>query len=656
MYQMFDNILTINVNDWIAAGLTYNQFRMDSQRGYLDIANRGINGNTLIDVRSIKRPERRMAIERAFGKIEEAGKQAAFAEVERNEEAVAWFRDYTYTDEQGNDRHLPEEAQRQYVVEASVMDMLRRVEERQRTARAASGKRKTKKEFWNEAVAKVRSLTGEWANKLPQNPRSLERKCDEYRERGFAALVHGMYGKANGKLTESAKYWLIARYATPIDKLTMQQLFAAYNEEADRRDNWQRLASEQTIRLFLNRPEIKQLWYGTRYGELKSKEKYTRHNKTLLPTKRDMLWYGDGTKLNYYYRDENGNMRTCNVYEVVDVYSECLLGCFISDTEDFEAQYMAYRAAVQMSGHIPSELRYDNQGGHKKLENSQFFAKLAKRNIPTAPYNGKSKTIESIFGRFQSQVLHRDWFFTGQNVTAKKAESRENMEFIMANKASLKTLDEIKAIYMKRREEWNQGIHYDTGRPRIEMYLESVNENTRRVDMLDMIDIFGMIDPVANTYTAQGIKKQIKGKTYQWEVLQSDETPDYEFLRRNVDRKFHIGYDMNDLSMVALYTKDAKGYRFEAMAQKYIEIHRAMDEQTDFDRAFIRANERANKALRVDMADEIEDIMERNGLHPSQHGLNMPRPKGLNLGRKADIGTYTKRVSELVTIDREDRY
>ena len=656
MYQMYDNILTISKSDWILAGLTDNQFKRDSQDGLLCIAHRGINGNTLIDVRSIKRPERRMAIERAFGKIDEAGKQAAFAEVERNMEAVAYFRDYTYTDERGTERHLPEEAQRQYVAEASVMDMLRRVEERQRTARAATGKRKTKKEFWAEAVGKVKGLTGEWANKLPQNPRSLERKCDEYREKGFASLVHGMYGKANGKLTEDAKFWLIARFATPIDKVTMQQLFAAYNEEAAKREGWQQLASEQTIRLFLNRPEIKQLWYGTRYGELKSKEKYTRHNKTLLPTKRDTLWYGDGTKLNYYYRDEQGNIRTCNVYEVVDVYSEVLLGYWISDSEDFEAQYMAYRAAVQMSGCIPSELRYDNQGGHNKLDNSQFFAKLARRNIPTAPYNGKSKTIESIFGRFQSQVLHRDWFFTGQNVTAKKAESRENMEFIMANKASLKSLDEIKAIYARRREEWNNGIHYDTGRPRIEMYLESVNENTRKVDMLDMIDIFGLIDSTPNTYTAQGIKKQIKGKTYQWEVLKSDETPDYEFLRRNVDRKFYIGYDMNDLSMVALYTKDAKGYRFEAMAQKYIEIHRAMDEQTDFDRAFIRANERANKALRVDMADEIEDILERNGLHPAQHGLVMARPKGLNLGRKADIGTYTKKVSELVEVDLEDRY
>lgn len=661
MYQMYGDILTISVNDWKSAGLSYDQFRWDSRDGLLNITARGIHGNTLIDVRSIKRPDRREAIERAFGKIEETGKLAAFDEVRSNAQAAEWFRNCTYTDEQGNTRHLPEDTQRQYVTEASVMDMLIRVEDTQGKARAASGKRKTKKDFWKEAVAKVESLAGtEWECKLPGNPRSLERKVAEYRERGFESLVHGMFGKGNGKLTEDAKYWLIARYATPIDRLTMQQLFVAYNEEAPKHEGWQTLASEQTIRLFLNRPEIKALWFGTRHGELKSKEKYTRQNKTLLPTKRDMLWYGDGTKLNYYYRDEAGNIRTCSVYEVVDVYSEVLLGCWISDSEDFEAQYMAFRAALQFSGHRPTEIRFDNQGGHKKLQATEFFGKLAHLNIPTAPYNGKSKTIESIFGRFQAQCLHRDWFFTGQNVTAKKAESRENMEFIMANKASLKTLDEIKAIYMRRREEWNQGEHFDTGKPRIEMYRESVNENARKVDAFDMIEIFGMIDPVANTYTAQGIKKQIKGQTYQWEVLTSDGQPDYGWLRRNVDRKFHVGYDMNDLSMVALYTKDAKGYRFETMAQKYIEIHRAIDEQTEFDHAFIRANEKANKQLRVEMQDEIEAIMERHGMHPAQHGLVMPRPKGLNMGRKDDVGGYTKKVSQLVTTDLEefpeDRY
>ena len=660
MYQHYGDILTISVNDWMAAGLTYDKFKHDSHEGQLTIVKRGINGNTLIDVRSVKRPDRRAAIEAAFGSIDMADRRLDFMDVTPSAEAAEFFRTYTYTDDGGKERHLPEEAQRQYRTEAAILDMFRRVWQRQAAARAASGRRKTKKEFYAECVRRAAELAKDplTANSLPSNPRSMERKMDEYAEKGCESLISGLYGKKNSaKLTEDAKFWLVARYATPVNRVTVQQLFEEYNEVAKKheQDGWKTVESEQTIRAFLNRPEVRPLWYGMRHGELKAKEKYTRQHKTVLPSVRDSIWYGDGTKLNYYYRNEKGEIATTSVYEVVDVYSECLLGYWISDSEDFEAQYMAFRSAVQFAGHKPNEIRYDNQGGHKKLAGGDFFGRIAHLNIPTQPYNGKSKTIESIFGRFQSQFLHRDWYFTGQNITAKKAESRENYEFVMANKNNLPTLDEIKKRYAQRREEWNNSEHFDTGIPRIEMYRRSVNEKTQAVTPLDMIDMFGVIDPVANTYTASGITKTVKGRDYRWEVLKSDGMPDFEFLRKNVDRKFHIGYDLNDMSIVALYTKDAKGYRFEAYAQKYVEIHRAKQEQDGFDHMFIKAAENANKRLRMEMTDDIEAIMEKYGMHPAQHGLNMPRPKGLNI-KTEDIGRMTKRTSNLVTSDIENQY
>ena len=656
MYQKYGETMTISVNDWMAAGLTERQFHYDSKNQLLTIARRAINGNTLIDVKSIKRPDRRAAIEARFGKIDEEEKKQSFMDVTIDEDARAFFRDHTYTDDSGKERHLPDEAQSQYVNEASILNMFRRVYQRQMMARAANGHRKTKKDFYAECVTQAKALNDAFPNKLPSNSRSMERKCDEYAEKGYQCLVTGLYGKNNrGKLTEDAKYWLIARYATPIERLTIQQLFVEYNNEAERHEEWKKLDSEQTIYAFLNRPEIKPLWWGMRHGELKAKEKYTRQHKTLLPKRRDSIWYGDGTKLNYYYRTADGDIATCNVYEVMDVYSECFLGYFISDSEDFEAQWHAFRMAMQTAGHKPNEIRYDNQGGHKKLASGEFFGKLAHLNIPTAPYNGKSKTIESAFGRFQAQYLHKDWYFTGQNITAKKDESRENYEFIMANKANLPTLDEIKKRYAQRREEWNNAEHFDTGIPRIRMYEESVNNSTAKVGVLDMIDMFGVIDATPNTYTASGITKTVKRQEYRWEVLTSDGLPDLDFMRNNVDRKFHIGYDLSDMSIVALYTKDAKGYRFAAYAQKYIEIHRAKDEQNEFDHQFIKAMDTANKNLRMDMADEIEEIMERHGVHPAQHGLNMPKLKGINL-KHEDVGRRTKRISNLVMADLEDRY
>ncbi len=69
VYQLIDDTLTITVNDWIKAGLTENQLWKDSKANLLSIFRRGINGNTLIDVKSIKRPERLRVIESAYGRI-----------------------------------------------------------------------------------------------------------------------------------------------------------------------------------------------------------------------------------------------------------------------------------------------------------------------------------------------------------------------------------------------------------------------------------------------------------------------------------------------------------------------------------------------------------------------------------------------------------
>ena len=68
MYQYIDGNCALSVNDWMAAGLTYSQFKHDSERGFLQIARRGINGETLIWVDSIRRADRLRVIELAYGK------------------------------------------------------------------------------------------------------------------------------------------------------------------------------------------------------------------------------------------------------------------------------------------------------------------------------------------------------------------------------------------------------------------------------------------------------------------------------------------------------------------------------------------------------------------------------------------------------------
>lgn len=67
------------------------------------------------------------------------------------------------------------------------------------------------------------------------------------------------------------------------------------------------------------------------------------------------------------------------------------------------------------------------------------------------PHNGQSKTIESAFGRFQMQVMHKLFNYTGQNVTAVKENSHVNVDLIMKNISQLPTLEEVKKQYLQCR-------------------------------------------------------------------------------------------------------------------------------------------------------------------------------------------------------------
>ena len=78
MYQNIDGTIALSVNDWIDAGLSWDQFKNDSKRGFLHIFKRSVNGNTLIDVHSIKRPDRLQAIERTYGKVAEKAAKTIF--------------------------------------------------------------------------------------------------------------------------------------------------------------------------------------------------------------------------------------------------------------------------------------------------------------------------------------------------------------------------------------------------------------------------------------------------------------------------------------------------------------------------------------------------------------------------------------------------
>jgi hypothetical protein len=350
----------------------------------------------------------------------------------------------------------------------------------------------------------------------------------------------------------------------------------------------------------------------------------------------------------------------------MDAYSEVLLGYHISKSEDYEAQFFAYKMALNFAKYKPFQISYDNQGGHKKLESSDLLKKLAHLAIRTQPYNGRSKTIENVFSRFQQQVLKQETFYTGQNITTKTQESRINQEFFNANLDQLPTEQEMRDIYAARREEWNNMPHPKTGIPRIEMYRSSVNPQAVKVEIWDIVDMFYVTRQKEVTCTAWGITFTEKKIKYDFMVYKDGNMPDLDWLQKNIDKKFVVKFDPSDLSMIFLYERTAAGLKYNTVASTKVAIHRGKQEQEEWEAQYIKDIEIANKQARINRYEKMEQLQREHGTHPEDRGFRSPAIAGIQTSvaakRKAkkssnvlgSIGVIQKAVSNADIMQEED--
>lgn len=608
----------------------------------------GEGGYTLYAWSSIPQKYKARYMER-YGDPEQRMKEAMMRDrIKLDSEARDWFERFTY-EKNGKQEHLTEKLIEEYTINASVLkELLKMMAQRRAIRQSLNG---STAGAWEVIYQSSEAMREEYQHTLPQNEARLKAKLKAFKTDGYSSLISGKVGNKNTiKITPEFGQLLIALKRCRVPVYTDAQLFEEGNKRAEG-NGWKPLKSLSGLKRWFNSAAIMPLWYDAVHGEQAARQKFGRKHRTALPTKRDALWYGDGTKLNLYYQDENGKVRTTQVYVVIDAMSEVMLGWHISDSEDYEAQYLAYRMAIQTSKHKPYEIVHDNQGGHKKLDADGLFKKLCHVHRTTQPYNGESKTIEAVFGRFQQQVLHKDWRFTGQNITAKKMSSRPNLEFIEENKASLYTLEELKDAYAKATKEWNEMAHPAYGKSRQEAYDSSVNEETQQVTAHDMVDMFWVTAKRMSTFTDQGISVTIKKEKRQYEVMSEPGVPDHEWRRQHTYERFVVKYDPYDFGSIRLYKKDTDGsLRFERVAEPYVVIHRAIQEQTEGEAAFIRQQQAANTTDRIERTVAGREIEKAHGVMPEQHGLRSPKPKGMTAAERRQIerrtGIYSKSPEE----------
>lgn len=635
--KLVENTTCLEYHELVPDIMSVSGYHKSRQRGIVKTIGRGGNGNQVWIIYDSLPLKHRLMVDRLHGSPKQEAARVTIKEAFVIDElARTFFHDHRLENGLG----LPDSRKELYLQAASMLNTINYFVNENLIRRQFA----SKTEFWKAVTSYIETEKID----LPTSYCKLLVKLKEYNQgegKNYGILINRNFcNDYSEKVDDEMRGWLNATYASPANPITdLPYLLELYNQEAERRDKKQ-LSSIGTLYRLLVKPENERQWMGPRQGYLKLQQKYGYRLRTKMPTMRDSLWYGDGTKLNFFDRD--GKLKAAyTVYEVYDAFSECFLGYSITESENFQGQYLAMKMALKFSGQKPFELRYDNQGGHKKLQSSQFLEKLAHLNIATRPYNPQSKTIESAFGRFQSHYMARHWFFTGQNITTKKTSSHANMEFICANLQNLPTIEQVEEIYVADRNEWMAAKHPKAGISRIEMYRQSQNPEAKEVQMWDMVDLFWLTTPKPITYR-DSIKITLNKLTYEYEVLR-DQLPDADFRRRYTHERFFVKYDPDDMSFILLYQQSVAGLQFVARADERIHVQRNVQEQVPGEMKKIRRLNDYQKQEISEVKLQIEQLMIQHGTNAEAFGLNSAQVPGQKSRKHktASIGKVYKEES-----------
>ena len=334
--EMFGNIRCVTFAELVTQGgiLSKPNYDKKVKEGKIKPLTRGGNGRkVLIDYVSLYKPIKEAYDAKypdAEQKLKEQIKEETMSDTLRTDsKAIEFYRDkFTLSD----GSNLTDVKQAEYVLNAQVMNEMICVENEMKSLHRKSGYSHSK-EIWEAVMGTCEKLRLLYQHTLPGNAARLREKYNAYKKYGYEVLVSAKNGNQNTrKIGPMEGRLLLKLKRSKFPVYTDSQIFEEYNRQAIER-GLKPIKSMTTLRNYLYDPAVMPLWFAAVYGMQKWKSKYSSLLKTQLPQMRDALWYSDGTKLNLYYKNADNKMCTTSVYEVLDAYSETLIGYDIAPKE-----------------------------------------------------------------------------------------------------------------------------------------------------------------------------------------------------------------------------------------------------------------------------------------------------------------------------------
>lgn len=323
--------------------------------------------------------------------------------------------------------------QQEYANNAAILAAFGLRLDRANSQRMRVSKPRVKKtEFWTKAAKALPRIADKFPHSLPENPRRLQEKFNEFFRGGrpnYEALISGKFQNANAAKVESddQKATLIKLLSDPRN-LNDEQIVMIYNAVAERL-GWKTI----TVRPV----QVMREKYGLetaagRLGDAEFYNKYAMQVKRRRPSLPLYMWSLDGWDVELYFQrtatDKRGYTVTTysNRLTVVVVLDPCVnypIGYAIGEQENSALIKEAVRNALNHTAELFGQRYRANQiqSDHYALK-AMFpvYAVAGDKVTPARVKNPKTKPVERYFRSLNEDYCQffRNW--SGYGITSDK--------------------------------------------------------------------------------------------------------------------------------------------------------------------------------------------------------------------------------------------
>ncbi len=588
--EYYANTLCISHSELVAGGIikysTLRNYVAGNRVKQLQLGGNGREALFAVDSLPLKY---RTEIYRRYPDAQEKADSKPFMDsIEPDGKAMMYYAEYVLSD----GRHLPTDKQAEYANNCAILNAFGRVIDESNSHRIRQSKpRLNKSEFWAKAAAALPRLADEYPNSLPNNPRRLGMKYNEYKRDGYEVMISKKFQNKNaGKVDSAEKEGLLIGLIAHHNNLDNAFIAKAYNAVADAK-GWDTITSS-AVGVWREKTDL--ITSAGRLGVSNFRNHKSMQVKRSRPTAPFMMWTLDGWDVELLYQstttDSKGRSVTTfhnrlTIEVVLDPCCNYPIGYAIGTHETPGLIKEALRNAAVHSRELTGEMLRSNQiqCDHYAIKAmTPLYNIMADKLTPARVKNAKSKVIEPYFAYLNKTYckLFNNWSGYGVTTDPKRqpnAEALNKLRHTFPDEEGVRAQIE-QIIQEERRIKSGQFIA---------MMAQLPAERRLPLSKEQYLLNFGAETGFKNAIEGSGLRPTLLGVKRDYDCF------DIRF-REHAGERWTVKYDPDDLSEVLAVSSDGT-LRF-MLSEKYVQPM-ALADRKEGDAKHLQRVEEFNRQL-----------------------------------------------------------